>query len=32
VVEVDESLFSDMLDLELDEEAPTGIDLSDLDQ
>jgi hypothetical protein len=32
VVEVDESLFEDMLDLELDEAATTGIDLSDVDQ
>lgn len=30
VVEVDESLFEDMLDLELDEAATTGIDLSDV--
>jgi hypothetical protein len=32
VVEVDESLFEDMLDLELDEPGTTGIDLSDVDQ
>ena len=32
VVEVDESLFEDMLDLELDEAGTTGIDLSDVDQ
>lgn len=32
VVEVDESLFEDMLDLELDEGGTTGIDLSDIDQ
>jgi len=32
VVEVDESLFEDMLDMELDETATTGIDLSDVDQ
>ncbi|CAF1409234.1 unnamed protein product [Adineta steineri] len=31
-VEVDESLFEDMLDLELDESATIGIDLSDVDQ
>lgn len=30
MVEVDESLFEDMLDLELDEAATTGIDLSDV--
>ncbi|UJR14973.1 hypothetical protein I4U23_001952 [Adineta vaga] len=30
-VEVDESLFEDMLDLELDDSATTGIDLSDVD-
>ncbi|CAF2898103.1 unnamed protein product [Rotaria sp. Silwood2] len=32
LVEVDESLFEDMLDLELDDTATTGIDLSDVDQ
>ncbi|CAF1239771.1 unnamed protein product [Rotaria sordida] len=32
VVEVDESLFEDMLDLDLDDAATTGIDLSDVDQ
>ncbi|CAF1419580.1 unnamed protein product [Adineta steineri] len=31
-VEVDESLFEDMLDLELDDSATIGIDLSDVDQ
>jgi len=31
VVEVDESLFEDMLDLELDDAGATGIDLSDID-
>ena len=32
LVEVDDSLFEDMLDLELDEAATTGIDLSDVEQ
>jgi hypothetical protein len=32
VVEVDESLFEDMLDLDLDDTTTTGIDLSDVDQ
>ncbi|CAM4878476.1 unnamed protein product [Rotaria socialis] len=32
VVEVDESLFEDMLDLEFDDAGTTGIDLSDVDQ
>ncbi|CAF0966462.1 unnamed protein product [Adineta ricciae] len=32
VVEVDESLFEDMLDLELDDAGSTGIDLSDVNE